>query len=69
MFLAIANKSIDIATSQTTLTVQRDIREASSKMGMTFSMPYFYSGTTFFGLPEYVDCADRRDTLGSLCSR
>ena len=67
MFLAIANKSIDIATSQTTLTVQRDIREASSKMGMTFSMPYFYSGTTFFGLPEYVDCADRRETLAAQC--
>ena len=67
MFIAIANGDVDISTSQTTLTVDRDIHESSSHQGMAFSTPYFYYGTVFYGIPEYVDCADRGETVAGSC--
>ena len=38
-----------------------------SQYGYTFSTPYYYSGTTFAGIPEYIDCINRGDTLVGIC--
>jgi hypothetical protein len=35
--------------------------------GFSLSTPYFYSGTTFAGVPEMVDCANRLDTIFEIC--
>ena len=42
--------------------------DRSSTIKTAFSVPYVYSGTAFAGMPEYVDCADRGDTLVGICS-
>ena len=33
----------------------------------TFSTPFLYAGTVFFGVPEFVDCADAGETLLGPC--
>ena len=66
-FEALASGKIDISTAQTTSTVERDILISSILSGVTFSTPYVYGGASFFGIPEYVDCADRGDTLLGNC--
>jgi hypothetical protein len=35
--------------------------KATSKAGLSFSVPYLYDGLTFAGQPDFVDCADRLD--------
>ena len=35
--------------------------------GVTFSSPYFYGGFGFVGVPFFVDCADRLDSLSAEC--
>ena len=66
-FLAINNGTCDISTSQTTPTLQRDLREATTQRGFMFTQPYFYAGTTFVGIPGYVECAENGDTLTGIC--
>ena len=66
-FPSIANGTVDISTAQTTPTMHRDIREPVSQQGVTFSTPYFYSGSTFVGIPEFVECAVQGDTLVGEC--
>ena len=66
-FISVANGTVDMTTSRTTPTMQRDIYELSSMHPMDFTIPYFYSGLVFYGLPEFVDCADRGDTLIGIC--
>ena len=66
-FDAVVNGTVDVSTAQTTPTMQRDILEPLSKYGMAFTRPYFYSGTTFAGVPEFVECADQGETLQGVC--
>ena len=66
-FDAIVNGTVDVSTAQTTPTMERDILEPLSKYGMTFTTPYFYSGTTFAGVPEFVECVDQGETLQGVC--
>jgi hypothetical protein len=47
--------------------MERDVYEPVSQSGFTFSTPFFYTGLTFSGLPEYVDCADKLDSLFGRC--
>jgi ABC-type amino acid transport substrate-binding protein len=42
------------------------MQKATGK-GFSLSTPYFYSGTTFAGVPEMVDCANRQDTIFDIC--
>ena len=66
-FAAIGNGTVDLSTEETTHTMQRDIREPLSHIGFTFSNAFFFSGTMFAGIPEFVDCADRGETLVGSC--
>ena len=67
-FYALANGTIDISVAATQPTMERDILEVKSQLGVSFTNVAYYTGTTFAGIPEYVDCADRGDTLMGICS-
>ena len=58
-FQLIDSCHIDVSTTQTTDTLQRDLVEKSSNSGMTFSVPYIYGGKVFYGIKEFVDCAEK----------
>ena len=66
-YSAIANGVVDVGTGRSTRTLERDVLESTSNQALSFSTPYFYTGTTFAGLPEFVDCADRGETLFGAC--
>ena len=66
-FDAISHGTIDIVTASTVYTMERDILEPFSSHGYTFSDPYFYAGTVFAGIPEYVTCAENGDSLVGVC--
>jgi len=65
LFLALSSGDIDVSTTITTATMERDVFYNGN--GYTFSDPYFYSGTTFGGIPEFVDCVDQGDTFSADC--
>ena len=66
-FDAISHGTIDVVTASTVHTMERDIVEPISSHGYTFSDPYFYTGTAFAGIPEYVTCAENGDSLVGIC--
>ena len=66
-FASIANGTVDLSTEETTHSMQRDIREPISHNGFMFSNAFFFSGTMFAGIPDFVDCADRGETLVGIC--
>mmetsp|Transcript_16351 Transcript_16351/g.22788 ORF Transcript_16351/g.22788 Transcript_16351/m.22788 type:complete len:655 (+) Transcript_16351:97-2061(+) len=63
----LANKSVDIVTLLSTLTMDRDVHQAAAKTGFSFSTPLFYDGAIFGGLSTYLECADRRDAFFGVC--
>lgn len=63
-FQAIVNGTVDVATDTTAITAERDLYVEG---GMTFTQPFLYTGTTFMGVPEYVDCAHRNDVFTGNC--
>ena len=66
-WLGLWNGTIDVSTTHVTFNMARDVYEEFSKKPITFSTPWFFTGTTFAGLPEMVDCVNRRDTLSPPC--
>ena len=66
-FSKLTDGTIDISTARTTATVERDVLTTSVLEGVTFSTPYIYGGASYYGVPEYVGCADRGDTLMGNC--
>ena len=66
-FHALTTGKIDVSTDRTTPTIERDIVESSTNQGMTFTTPYLYGGGVFYGLENFVACADRGDTLLGDC--
>ena len=65
---ALESGLVDVSTSLTAYSMDRDVYEANSGgKGFTFSTPILYAGSTFVGDPDYVDCADRGDTLLGNC--
>mmetsp|Transcript_18657 Transcript_18657/g.26322 ORF Transcript_18657/g.26322 Transcript_18657/m.26322 type:complete len:652 (+) Transcript_18657:51-2006(+) len=61
------NRSVDIVTLMSTLTMDREVHQADSGTGYSFSIPFFYDGAVFGGVPEYVDCADKRNAFFGKC--
>ena len=53
-FLALAQGQVDVLSRITTVTLSRDVQEASSNVGFSFSQPNFYDGLSFGGIPPYV---------------
>jgi ABC-type amino acid transport substrate-binding protein len=50
-FLALHNGQVDMLARTTTHNLVRDVLEATSKAGFSFSRPYFYDGVFFGGIP------------------
>lgn len=66
-FLALSKGELDISTELNTLNMARDVYHEPTGYGYTFSDPFFYSGTSFAGLPGYVDCVDREESFQGIC--
>jgi general L-amino acid transport system substrate-binding protein len=66
-FTMLSNRDVDLLSAETTHTMGRDIFEENSKFGLTFSVPFAYTGLAFAGSPEYVDCADNLDSFSGSC--
>ena len=63
-FDAIQNSTIDISMSPIQPTISREIQDGGS---LAFAVPAYYSGVTFGGIPEYVECAEKGDSLQGVC--
>lgn len=61
-FSSLLEGNVDLITQTVTRSMERDLS------GLAFSHPYYYSGLVFGGLPEYVGCADRLDSVNGICS-
>lgn len=58
---------IDLISQTVTVTMERDVAEQTSGLGVTFSYPFYFSGFVFGGLPDFVACAERRDPFNGIC--
>jgi hypothetical protein len=65
-FTELARGSIDVHTKAAP-TMGRDLHEATSEVGFTFSVPHVYGGVAFGGNKFFVQCADDLNTQGD-CS-
>ena len=66
-FLNLSSYEVDVISQTVTFNMERDVAEASSGVGFSFSYPYYFSGLNFGGIAEYVDCADRLDPFNGIC--
>ena len=64
-FAALSNHSIDVITKVTTHTLSRNVYEKDTQQPYTFSVPYFYDGLVFGGIPSFVECANNLGFTGS----
>ena len=51
-FLALSNGTVDVLSRLTTHTIGRDVYEPTAGTGFSFSVPNFYDGLGFGGVPE-----------------
>lgn len=66
-FQNLSQGSVDLISQTVTQTMGRDVMEVSSSAGFSFSYPFYFSGTTFGGIPEFVKCADKLDPFNGIC--
>lgn len=66
-FVKLLDGTIDVMAITTTHTMGRDVFEYDSKAGFSFTVPFFYTGLVFSGLPDHVACADALDSLYGNC--
>ncbi|CAB9514743.1 Putative amino-acid ABC transporter-binding protein YhdW [Seminavis robusta] len=66
-FIKLANWDVDVLAITTTVTMERQVFEASAQTGFQFSAPFFYAGMMFGGVPSYVECADNLDSIHGAC--
>mmetsp|Transcript_12157 Transcript_12157/g.26228 ORF Transcript_12157/g.26228 Transcript_12157/m.26228 type:complete len:366 (-) Transcript_12157:119-1216(-) len=52
------DKTIDLLVAGDTHTIEREVREGSTRSGFTFSSPYTYDGMIYYGNEAYVQCAE-----------
>ncbi|CAB9508008.1 extracellular solute-binding protein [Seminavis robusta] len=67
LFTLLANHTVDVITDVTTHNMGRDVFHRESKTPFAFSRVVFYGGGVFAGVPTFVDCAEKLDTLYGLC--
>ena len=66
-FIGLTNGTADVYV-RAAPTMERDLFEKRSKVGVTFTIPYNYGGVVFGGLPDMVACADALNIQGEVCS-
>jgi general L-amino acid transport system substrate-binding protein len=57
-FFNLLNDEYDMLARATTHTMQRQVFEARTEVGFSFSIQYLYNGLQFAGRMPYVECAD-----------
>lgn len=58
---------VDVLSRITTHTLDRDVKEPTTGQGFSFTVPNFYDGLRFGGIPPYGQCADNLDTSSEGC--
>jgi hypothetical protein len=66
-FEYLSSSSVDVLVRAETHTMDRDVFEAGTGVGFSFSAPFLYSGLVFSGKPTFVDCAENLDTFFGKC--
>ncbi|CAB9516483.1 Putative amino-acid ABC transporter-binding protein YhdW [Seminavis robusta] len=67
-FQFIASGELDVISQSTTITMERDLADVSTKLGVSFSYPFYFSGMMFGGTrQDYVECADKLDPFHGVC--
>ena len=64
-FQALVDDEVDMLTCLTTHTMERQVLEATTGHGLSFTIPYLYDGLHFGGDPFFVQCADAFNTTGA----
>lgn len=67
-FSSLQNGDVDVLARVTTFTMERDVQEATTGVGFTFSPANFFDSIRFGGVPEFVACADSLDYSTGICS-
>jgi len=67
-FETLVSGRIDIFSSRTTHTMQREIKEPTTGLSFDFSPTFFYDGLRFGGSPRHVLCADEFNFESSNCT-
>jgi general L-amino acid transport system substrate-binding protein len=63
----LSSRSVDVWMRAETHTMDRDVFEAGTGVGFSFSAPFLYSGLVFSGEPTFVDCAEKLNTFFGEC--
>lgn len=66
-FQYLQDGSVDVLSRITTHTLERDVKEPTTGQGFTFTVPNYYDGLHFGGIPPYGQCADNLDTQSAEC--
>lgn len=66
-FKTLQEKEVDVLAGTTTYTMERNVHEAATGVGYSFSTPYFYAGLGFAGLPPFGACADQLNVIDDAC--
>jgi general L-amino acid transport system substrate-binding protein len=66
-FENLSSRSVDVLVRAETHTMDRDVFEAATGVGFSFSAPFLYSGLVFSGKPTFVECAEKLDTFFGEC--
>lgn len=59
--------TMDVLAAPVTHNLGRDVREATSGVGLAFASTFFYAGLMFAGVQEYIECIDRLDVSTGVC--
>jgi len=66
-FSALTLGEIDVLSRITTITMERDVREPSTGVGFSYSLPTFHDEIHFSGRPPYGQCANDLDVTSAEC--
>ena len=66
-FEYLARGTVDVLSRFTTHTLERDVDEPTTGMGFSFTVPNYYDGLRFGGIPPYAQCANNVDVESEEC--
>ena len=66
-FEDLSSRFVDVLVRAEAHTMDRDVFEAATGVGFSFSAPFLYSGLVFSGRPTFVECAEKLDAFFGKC--
>lgn len=67
-FVGLFNNEVDLLAAGTTHTMEREVNEATTQTGFSFSTPYLYEGLQLAGDPQSVRCLEDNFKNTNECS-